>query len=369
LTRDPLYRAVAVQATAAEDSIHLVAPGTGEEIILRGTARRIWERLEYPATVNDVAAWLSAEFDGPEALIAEAVAGTVAELSGRGLVAEHAAAPDPMRDRYLSLLKSALGNLLYAELELQIQHLEGGAGGLSGADLHRYQRDIAAREPERLEALLAAKLHGVGPLRYAHTMIGHFRLSNIERCAEQVIADAIPGDFLEAGVCKGGAAIFMRALQVAHGAGERRTWLVDSFAGVPPSDAPADSRYDVHLEEGRRPWLACSQEQVREHFRRYGLLDPNVRFLPGWLADTLPSAETGPLAILRLDVDLYSSTAECLDLLYDRVSPGGFVIVDDYGHYRCCRDAVDDFRRRRRVEAPILWVDESCVYWRKAGPA
>ena len=200
-------------------------------------------------------------------------------------------------------------------------------------------------------------------------MIGLFRLANLERCAERVIAEGVPGDFLEAGVCKGGAAIFLRALQVAHGAAERRTWVVDSFEGVPPSDAPTDAGYDIHLEESRLPWLACSESAVREHFQRYGLLDSNVRFLPGWLADTLPSAPTGPLAILRIDVDLYSSTADCLDLLYDRVSPGGFVIVDDYGYLPCCRDAVDDFRRRRGVEEPISWVDGSGVYWRKGGSA
>ena len=104
---------------------------------------------------------------------------------------------------------------------------------------------------------------------------------------------------------------------------------------------------------------------MREHFQRYDLLDSNVCFVSGWVADTLPSAPTGPLALLRIDVDLYSSTAQCLDLLYDRVSAGGFVIVDDYGHLTCCRDAVDDFRRRRGIEEPILWVDGSGIYWRK----
>jgi O-methyltransferase len=166
-------------------------------------------------------------------------------------------------------------------------------------------------------------------------------------------------------VCKGGAAIFMRALQIAHGAADRRTWVVDSFEGVPPSEADDDSGYNLHLEEARQPWLACPEEAVREHFRRYDLLDPNVVFLAGWLAETLPGAPTGPLAILRIDVDLYSSTLQCLDLLYDRLSPGGFLIVDDYGFLTCCRDAVDGFRRRRGVTEPIHWVDGSGIYWRK----
>jgi hypothetical protein len=259
--------------------------------------------------------------------------------------------------------------MLYAELELQIEHLEQGVDVLEpGAELQRFQRDIARHRPEALAALMAAKSQGMGSPRFPHTMIGLFRLTNIERCAEQVLADGVPGDFLEAGVCRGGAAIFMRALQIALGAPERRTWVVDSFEGVPPSDSPVDASYGLHLHEERLPWLACSEEAVRDNFQRYDLLDTNVRFLPGWIETTLPSAPTGPLAILRIDVDLYSSTATCLDLLYERVSPGGFVIVDDYGHLECCRDAVDHFRERRGVREPMHRVDGSGIYWRKEGP-
>lgn len=357
-----------MQATAAGSSIRLLAP-RGAWIVLGGTARRIWERLEYPASVDEVAAALSFEYEAPPERIHEDVARTVAELVREGVAAEVSGPADPIRDRYLSLLKRALANMLYPELEMQIDHLERGADGLSGTGLQRFQRDIVERRSEDHAGLMAGKLQGTAPLRFAHTMIGLFRLANIERCAEQVIAEGIEGDFLEAGVCKGGAAIFMRALQVAHGVPERRTWVADSFQGVPSSEAPVDADYGLHLEESRLPWLACAEEAVREHFRRYDLLDANVRFLPGWLADTLPSAPTGPLAILRVDVDLYSSTAQCLDLLYDRVSPGGFVIVDDYGYLTCCRDAVDDFRRRRGIEEPLRWVDGSGVFWRKGAAA
>lgn len=360
------FRTVATQATAKGESVYLLSPGTAQWVALNGTARRIWEALEYPASVDDIADALRSEYEAPADRIRDDVAGTIADLLRRGLVTKDPGArPDALRNRYLSLLKRSLANLLYPELELQIQHLETGAGGLSGTALERFQRDIIELQADEYARLMAGKAQGTAPIRFAHTMIGLFRLSNIERCAEQVIAEGVPGDFLEAGVCKGGAAIFMRALQVAHGAGDRRTWVVDSFQGVPPSDGSADAAYGLHLEESRQPSLSCSEDAVREHFRRYDLLDAKVCFLPGWLADTLPSADTGPLAILRVDVDLYSSTAKCLDLLYDRVSPGGFVIVDDYGYLLCCRDAVDDFRRRRGVEEPISWVDGSGIYWRK----
>lgn len=362
----PFYRATAVQAEAAEASVWLRSPVTDEWVVLGGAARRIWERLDYAASAEELAAALSAEFDASAEEIEGAVAGTLAELDRHGLVAETpGSGRDRPRDRYLSLLKRALVNRLYPEMELQIAHLERGADGLSGVELQRFQRDIAEREPDRFAELMAGKLNGTGPLRYAHTMIGHLRLSNIERCAEQVIAERVPGDFLEAGVCKGGAAIFMRALQVAHGADDRKTFVVDSFEGLPPSDLPRDAAYGLHLEEARFPWLACSEETVREHFSRYDLLDSNVEFVKGWLAQSLPNSAIGELALLRIDVDLYSSTLECLDLLYDKVVDGGFVIVDDYGFLQCCRDAVDEFRSRRGVSEPVRWIDRSGIFWRK----
>lgn len=363
------FQAIPVKGLAAGDRVGLLSPVSGDWVVLEGTARRIWEKLEYPARLDEVVAALGAEFDAPAKAVREGVESIVPGLLDRGLVAREAGGSDPNRERYLRLLKRALANTLYPELELQIQFLTKGAGGLSGLELTRYLRDIEERRPDEYAELMAAKQEGAAPWRFPHSMIGLFRLGNIERCAETVFAEGVEGDFLEAGVCRGGATIFMRALQLAHGQAHRRTWVVDSFQGVPPSDKEADRRYDVHLEESVAPWLACSEKRVRDLFVRYDMLDPNVEFVAGWVAESLPSAPIGPLAILRLDVDIYSSTYECLDLLYDKVSPGGFVIVDDYGYYECCRDAVHDYRERRGIEEPIQWIDRWGIFWRKSGAA
>lgn len=361
------FRSACVQCRASDGAIVLGLPGGAEAAVLTGTARRVWELLDYPVSLDALAETLSAEFDAPPDAIRADVETLVADLAARGLVSVHEGGLDPIRERYLALLKKAVSNLLYPELELQIRHLEGGGSGLSGKDLHRFQRDIAQNLPEEHQRLLDAKQQGTGHIRYAHTMIGVARLTNIERCAEQVFADGIAGDFLEAGVCQGGAAIFMRGLQVAHGEKQRKTWVVDSFEGVPASVDRRDRGYGLDLEEPRQPWLAFGEAAVRDRFARYGLLDAGVRFVAGWLAESLPRADVGPLAILRVDVDLYSSTLDCLDLLYDKVVPGGFVIVDDYGFLKCCRDAVDAFRARRGVTEPIRWIDGSGICWRKAG--
>jgi O-methyltransferase len=111
-------------------------------------------------------------------------------------------------------------------------------------------------------------------------------------------------------------------------------------------------------------WLACSQEQVEENFRRYRLLDGQVRFLKGWFKDTLPNAPVGRLAILRLDGDMYESTIQALDALYDKLSPGGFVIVDDY-HLQPCAQAIHDFREARGIGDEIRDIDGMGAYWRR----
>jgi O-methyltransferase len=197
-------------------------------------------------------------------------------------------------------------------------------------------------------------------------MIGRRRLGNIRYCVSKAICCGIPGDLIEAGVWRGGATIFMRAILKALGDTDRIVWVADSFQGLPKPDAerwPADAG-DRHWTRRR---LAITEEEVRANFERYGLMDERVRFLKGWFKDTLPSAPIDRLAVLRLDGDLYGSTIEALDALYPKLSAGGFVIVDDYGATPQCRQAIDDFRRDHAVEDPIEVVDWGGVYWQKSG--
>lgn len=197
----------------------------------------------------------------------------------------------------------------------------------------------------------------------ADTMIGIKRIDNLDECIEAVLADRIPGDLMECGVWRGGAAIFMRAALEAHGDRERSVWVADSFQGVCRPD-PAAFPEDVGLDLWINPLLAIPRAEVEANFERYGLLDDRVRFIEGWFRDTLPTAPVESLAVLRLDGDMYESTFVALESLYDKVSPGGFVIVDDYS-LEPCRLAVEDFRGDKGIDEPIVTVDWTGVYWRK----
>jgi len=197
----------------------------------------------------------------------------------------------------------------------------------------------------------------------AHSMIGNKRMLNLWRLCEDVIASGVPGDFIETGAWRGGACIFMRALLETYGIRDRVVWVADSFEGLPPPDAekyPLDRGSPLHT----RRQLAASLDEVQRNFRNYGLLDDQVRFLKGWFRDTLYAAPIERLAVLRLDGDLYESTADSLRALYHKLSPGGYVIVDDFS-IPACKQAVTDFRAQNRIDEEILVIDWSAVYWQK----
>jgi O-methyltransferase len=200
---------------------------------------------------------------------------------------------------------------------------------------------------------------------FAQTMVGVQRLKSLRACAETVIADGVPGDLIEAGVWRGGASILMRAVLRAHACTDRVVVLADSFEGLPAA-AEDDDPLDRQIRWNKFSELAVSEEEVRANFDRYGLLDDQVRFVPGWFKDTMPSLSGHTWSLIRLDGDMYSSTAETLTALYPGLARGGYLIIDDYGAVASCRRAVDDYRRAYGVEEPIQRIDSSGVYWRRS---
>lgn len=198
----------------------------------------------------------------------------------------------------------------------------------------------------------------------AETMVGMVRLNNLQDCVTDVIKNKVPGDLIETGVWRGGASIFMTAILKAYGGTERTVWVADSFRGLPKP------REGTHAGDIADPLvkfqdLAVPLDKVKENFRKYGLLNDQVRFLPGWFQDTLPNAQIDQLAVLRLDGDMYDSTMVALEALYPKLSVGGYVIVDDYSALAACKDAVDEFRAREAITDPILPVDWAAVYWQR----
>lgn len=160
--------------------------------------------------------------------------------------------------------------------------------------------------------------------------------------------EKIPGDIVECGVWAGGNIILARKLSP-----HRVCWLYDTFAGmsepedidVTTSGKKASDSYNSKMQAGRK-WAGVSVEQVRQNFEACGVLDDSrLRFVEGKVEDTLlvPKNLPDKIALLRLDTDWHASTKAELEILYPRLSPGGVLIVDDYGHWQGARKAVDDY--------------------------
>lgn len=198
----------------------------------------------------------------------------------------------------------------------------------------------------------------------AHSMIGNRRMSNLRQITEFVVANNIAGDFIETGVWRGGACIMARAVFQAYGVTDRRVWVADSFCGLPvPNPKYAADANDQHHTF---PQLAISLEEVKANFSKYELLDDQVVFLKGWFSETLPLAPIKALAVLRLDGDMYESTMDGLNNLYHKVSPGGFIIVDDFGAVQACQQAILEFRAAHQIQDAIHNIDGIGVFWQKS---
>jgi O-methyltransferase len=266
-------------------------------------------------------------------------------------------------DLYLELLKKTLCGALHEEILYEVAPKRGAKHRLFGP----LQRLLASRR------LVLARSLEIGPETFsqspppyipvAETLIGPEGLQHLRECIEDVLERGVSGDLIEAGVWRGGATVFMRAVLEANGDAARDVWAADSFAGMPtPSQTgygDADDAYWAELD-----YLAVPLETVKKTFERYGLLDDRVRFLPGWFKDTLPTAPVEQLALIRLDADTYGSTMDALKALYPRLTRGGYVIVDDYWLPKC-RAAVDDYRREHGVTEEITFVDRAIACWRR----
>lgn len=272
--------------------------------------------------------------------------------------------PHSPEEMYLDLLKNCLTRTLFFGHDARVSQRPGLPAGRWFIRIQKVLNRLPAPLLRHLPVHPAMRDEGRDWPADAETMIGRRRLDHLQQCVMEVLRRDVPGDLIEAGVWRGGAAILMRAVLRACGGGDRIVWVADSFQGLPQ---PNPKRYPA--DAGGFPWgqkrMAVPLETVRGNFERYGLLDDRVRFLPGWFRDTLPSAPIERLAILRVDGDLYESTMDALRSLYGKVSAGGYIIVDDYGAMPSCRAAVEDFRTEKGIREPLQWIDWTGVFWQK----
>ena len=216
--------------------------------------------------------------------------------------------------------------------------------------------------------LMIRRIHAVMP----YTLVGVGGLEATYELCREMDRSGVPGDCIELGVARGGCgALMARAIFDDAPAPRGRTlWLFDSYEGLPE---PTEMDFDgAETGDHLRPLPKGSCLGTLDEVRRLILDDvrapeDRVRFVKGWFDKTVPSEgpRIGRIAVLRIDGDWYESTKVCLEGLYDQVSTGGAVIIDDYLSCFGCRRAVDEFIASRRLQVEVVLDGRGGCYFRK----
>jgi hypothetical protein len=190
-----------------------------------------------------------------------------------------------------------------------------------------------------------------------YTMTSPERIWSLVESVRYVVRAGIPGALAECGVWRGGSALAMVLVLQELGVADRDIFLYDTFEGMTEptrhdttrfgEDAPVTWRKGQAA--GTQPWgdffstTQFNEQGVRELMDSTGYPSSRVHLVRGPVETTLPDRAPATLALLRLDTDWYESTRHELHTLYPRLSPGGVLIIDDYGHWDGCRRAVDEY--------------------------
>ncbi|MEE8507788.1 MAG: TylF/MycF/NovP-related O-methyltransferase [Myxococcota bacterium] len=191
---------------------------------------------------------------------------------------------------------------------------------------------------------LASTLESVRPF----TMLSKESLIDLAHQVLAVLAFGVPGDFVECGVWRGGAAFLVADLLRRAGVSDRKVWLFDSFEGLPRPERVDGEAAVRYAGEAQSPDYhdncRASLEDVKKGAAELGLI-PHTEFVKGWFEESLPAHRDriGPIALLRIDCDWYSSVRCCLENLFHQVADDGLVVFDDYYTWDGCTIAVHEF--------------------------
>lgn len=200
-----------------------------------------------------------------------------------------------------------------------------------------------------------------------YTMLSEQRLYSLYKLARHVCENNIQGNFVECGVAAGGSSALLAWVIKKYSVHPRRLFSFDSFSGMPKPTAD-DSHQGVDAES--TGWgtgtCAATEESVREICVKLGV-DDVLTTVKGYFEDTLPQMRdwVGMVALLHMDGDWYESTRAILNNLYDRLTNGALIQVDDYGYWDGCRKAIHEFTAQRSLQIDINRIDDTGVWFIK----
>ena len=200
------------------------------------------------------------------------------------------------------------------------------------------------------------------------TMTSRSRVFALIVAVRYVVDHRIPGAMVECGVWRGGSMQAVARTLLDLDVRDRDLHLFDTFEGMPPPTNEdrrigGSAARDL-LESSPRSsslWAIADLADVQAGMSRTGYPSERIHYHPGLVQVTVPAQAPEQIALLRLDTDWYESTRHELMHLYDRVTPGGVIIIDDYDYWEGSRQAVDEFIAAGRHRLLLVPLDSARI--------
>lgn len=199
-----------------------------------------------------------------------------------------------------------------------------------------------------------------------YTMTSPERVVSLIRSIEYIVRNDIKGDLVECGVWKGGSMMAMAYSLIKEGDLSRRLYLFDTFEGMtnPQDDdknyANLDAADLLRKSNKNVPtsvWCYAPLEEVKANMSLTKYPQDKINFIKGPVEKTIYKNCIEQIALLRLDTDWYESTKHELESLFENVTPGGVIVIDDYGHWQGARKAVDEFIQSNKIKILLNRID------------
>jgi len=203
----------------------------------------------------------------------------------------------------------------------------------------------------------------------SYTMTPQIRIYSLIKALKHINQKKILGDYVECGVWKGGNIILFKKIMELSNDYSRKIFAYDTFEGMTEPDENdfdisknLNAKFLMNKDKDKKTniWGVCSLENVKDNIQSNAKNIDNIKFIKGPVEQTLAVQINLPekISLLRLDTDWYSSTKKELEILYKKVSPGGIIIIDDYGHWGGSKKAVDEFFSNKYVW--MHYIDYAC---------
>jgi hypothetical protein len=194
------------------------------------------------------------------------------------------------------------------------------------------------------------------------------RVYGLANAARWLVESGVSGDIVECGVWRGGNMMAVAKTLLDADAADRDLFLFDTFAGMTAPTAEdldhrgraASTRF-AELADGEQSsdWCRAGIEDVRANLALTGYPPQRLHFVPGMVEETIPAQAPETIGLLRLDTDWYTSTRHELVQMWPRLVRGGVCIIDDYGHWKGSRQAVDEYLAEQGLKVLMHRLDYS----------